>query len=513
MELSMWIIADQLKRFAPEAEIVSGKMEIQGVRLLLGTRQIRDDMLYIAPQDEGNSVFCRHGADRLRLDTADIDAVLNVVLDTFEQFQQWSDALHAAVSRGGSIQELLDLSREVLPFPLVIADSFGNVVGYSDGYDDLAEEDQYWSCVVREHRMSDRIFSDTLQGENGAEAGDWDNSPRIYQTEQNRIIGLNLSVGEEVVGKMVIVEAGGVLTTGVCQLAEIFSDAIAGTLAAQGDNAELRTMMNMLEDCLDSKPANIDLLWARICERTAKREDEELELMLLKNISRSDKPFSRNLAYRIGSSLDGCFGLVFHDYVAAILCCAREETLLSELWKMLPQEEYLCGISLPFSDASGMQRAGNQAALALLYGSQTPPSVSHCVDHAFLYFLNKLAGDKSFGTELLHPGLTRLRRYDERHGTDFYNTLYQYLLAERNVVATAKALFIHRNSMIYRLQRIQQLLDVDLDDPNMRLYLLLSYQIDRSMSNPPVTDLFSKERFPGAEQGRHLFWEDVRKQL
>ena len=313
MELSMWIIADQLKRFAPEAEIVSGKMEIQGVRLLLGTRQIRDDMLYIAPQDEGNSAFCRHGADRLRLDTADIDAVLNVVLDTFEQFQQWSDALHAAVSRGGIIQELLDLSREVLPFPLVIADSFGNVVGYSDGYDDLAEEDQYWSCVVREHRMSDRIFSDTLQGENGAEAGDWDNSPRIYQTEQNRIIGLNLSVGEEVVGKMVIVEAGGVLTTGVCQLAEIFSDAIAGTLAAQGDNAELRTMMNMLEDCLDSKPANIDLLWARICERTAKREDEELELMLLKNISRSDKPFSRNLAYRIGSSLDGCFGLVFHD--------------------------------------------------------------------------------------------------------------------------------------------------------------------------------------------------------
>ena len=272
-------------------------------------------------------------------------------------------------------------------------------------------------------------------------------------------------------------------------------------------------MMNMLEDYLDSKPANTDLLWTRICECTAKREDEELELMLLKNVSRSDKPFNSNLAYRIGNSLDGCFGLVFHDFVAAIICCDREETLLSELWKMLPQEEYLCGISLPFSDANGMQRAGNQATLALLYGNQTPPSVSHCVDHAFLYFLNKLAGDKSFGTELLHPGLVRLKRYDARHGTDFYNTLYQYLLCERNVVATAKALFIHRNSMIYRLQRIQQLLDVDLEDPNMRLYLLLSYQIDLSMSNPPVTGLFSKEGFPGAEQGRHLFWEDVRKQL
>ena len=491
MELSMWIIADQLGHFASDVEVVSGKMEIRGARLLLGARQIRDDMLYIAPQDDGHTVLCRHGSDRLCLDTADIDAI----------------------DRGGRIQELLDLSRCVLPFPIVIADPFGNVVGCSDSCESLAEEDPYWSCIIRERRMSDRIFSDTLRDENGGEALDWDSSPRIYQTEQKRIIGLNLSVGEEVVGKMMIVEAGGTLTTGVCQLAEIFSGAIAGTLAAQGDSAELHTMMNMLEDYLDSKPANTDLLWTRICECTARREDEELELMLLKNVSRSDKPFNRNLAYRIGRTLDGCFGLVFHDYAAAILCCAREGSLLSELWKMLPQEEYLCGISLPFSDANGMQRAGNQAALALLYGDQTPPSVSHCVDHAFMYFLNKLAGDKSFGTELLHPGLMRLRRYDERHGTDFYNTLYRYLLAERNVVATAKELFIHRNSMIYRLQRIRQILDVDLDDPNMRLYLLLSYQIDWSMSEPPVADLFSNEDFPGAEQGRHLFWEDVRKHL
>ncbi len=513
MELSMWIIADQLRRFLPEVEIASGKMEICGARLLPGAKQMRDDMLYIAPLGDGDRVLCCHGNDRLYLNTADFEAVMNIVLDAIESFQKWSETLQVAITRGGSIQELIDLSREALPLPLFVADSFGNVVGYSGGFEALAEEDPYWSCIVRERRMSDRIFFDTLRNDTGAEGGDWNSSLRIYQTEQRRIVGLNLSVGEEVVGKLIIAEAGGLLTTGVCQLAEIFSDAIAGTLAAQGDNAELRTVMNTLENYLDSKPAIIDQLWSRICECTAKREDEELELVLLKNISRSDKLFNRNLAYRIGSSIDGCFGLVFHDYVAAIICCAREAQLLSELWKILPQEEYLCGISLPFSDANGMQRAGNQAALALLYGNQTPPSVSHCIDHAFLYFLNKLAGDKSFGSELLHPGLMRLRRYDEHHGTDFFNTLYQYLLAERNVVATAKALFIHRNSMIYRLQRIQQLLDVDLDDPNMRLYLLLSYQIDRCMSNPPVSALFTEAAFPGVEQGRQLFWEDVRKQL
>jgi len=135
------------------------------------------------------------------------------------------------------------------------------------------------------------------------------------------------------------------------------------------------------------------------------------------------------------------------------------------------------------------------------------------VDHAFYYFLNKLAGDRTFGTELIHPGLSRLRRYDEHHGTDFYNTLYQYLRCERNVVATARALFIHRNSMIYRLQRIQQLLELDLDDVNVRLYLLLSYQIERIMQDRSVTGLFSDAAFAGAEEGRQLFWEDVRRRL
>ena len=513
MKLSMWIIADRLRQFSPDVEIVSGKMEISGVRPLLGARQMRDDVLYVAPQDGGRSVLCLHAADRLRIRTANVGEVLGSVLDVFELFGQWRDALGAAVGRGGTIQELLDLSRGVLPFPIAVADPFGNVVGWSGGYEALGEEDPYWACILREKRLSDRIFSEAARDETGAEIRDWDATPRIYQTGEKRFIGLNLSVGDEIVGTMVIVEADGVLTAGTCQVAAIFRDAIAGTLAAQGDSAELRTVMTMMESYLDGRSANIDLLWARICERTGRTDDEELELMLLKNIHRADKPFRSNLAYRIGSALDGCFGLAYHDYVAAIVCCAREESLLNELWKMLPQEEYLCGVSLPFSDAKGMQKAGNQAALALLCGAQTPPSVSHCVDHAFFYFLHKLAGDKSFGTELLHPGLARLKRYDERHGTDFYNTLYQYLLAERNVVATARALFIHRNSMIYRLQRIGQLLDVDLDDPNVRLYLLLSYQIEWSMRNLPVTDLFSDDGFPGAEQGRHRFWEDVRKQM
>ena len=43
-----------------------------------------------------------------------------------------------------------------------------------------------------------------------------------------------------------------------------------------------------------------------------------------------------------------------------------------------------------------------------------------------------------------------------------------YLLQEQNLHATARQLFIHRNTLVYRLQRIRTLLQLDLDDAAVR---------------------------------------------
>jgi DNA-binding PucR family transcriptional regulator len=80
--------------------------------------------------------------------------------------------------------------------------------------------------------------------------------------------------------------------------------------------------------------------------------------------------------------------------------------------------------------------------------------------------------------DLLHPALGILSRYDAIHKSDLFHTLYIFLSNERNVVATAKCLFIHRNSLLYRLQRIERLISADLEDVNVRMYLLLSYHIE-----------------------------------
>lgn len=67
--------------------------------------------------------------------------------------------------------------------------------------------------------------------------------------------------------------------------------------------------------------------------------------------------------------------------------------------------------------------------------------------------------------------------HDREKGTQYFETLRTYLLNERDIPKTSQALIIHRTTLLYRLKKIQPLLDVSLDDPWQRLYLLLSLWI------------------------------------
>ena len=67
--------------------------------------------------------------------------------------------------------------------------------------------------------------------------------------------------------------------------------------------------------------------------------------------------------------------------------------------------------------------------------------------------------------------------YDKANETELYKTLAVFLRNERHATKTAQELYIHRSTLFYRLDRIHDLIQQDLDDPKVRLYLNLSLYI------------------------------------
>lgn len=71
--------------------------------------------------------------------------------------------------------------------------------------------------------------------------------------------------------------------------------------------------------------------------------------------------------------------------------------------------------------------------------------------------------------ELIEP----LLEYDRERRSDLVRTLRVYFLAGTNASEAADRLFLHRNSMLYRLARVEKLTGLDLKDPRAVLALQL----------------------------------------
>ena len=73
--------------------------------------------------------------------------------------------------------------------------------------------------------------------------------------------------------------------------------------------------------------------------------------------------------------------------------------------------------------------------------------------------------------------LTRIRDYDDAHGTDNFQFLREYLRYERRTTVVAEKLHMHRNNVKYRVDRLAELFFLDTDDDDERLELSIAFRL------------------------------------
>ena len=79
--------------------------------------------------------------------------------------------------------------------------------------------------------------------------------------------------------------------------------------------------------------------------------------------------------------------------------------------------------------------------------------------------------------DLVSPELRRLAVHDREKGTQYCETLYHYLTCCHSLKKTSDALYTHRNTVLYRIRRLQEDFLIPLEDPSLHADLLLGVSL------------------------------------
>lgn len=148
------------------------------------------------------------------------------------------------------------------------------------------------------------------------------------------------------------------------------------------------------------------------------------------------------------------------------------------------------GISNAVSGVMDLRYCYTQAKIALEYGSKYQPFrwVHKFDDITMQYFMECCLKDLPVHMAC-SSRLLLLKEHDKIHHSDYYTTLKVYLESHLNAVQASKKLFIHRSTFLYRLEKIQELININFEDQESLFYLMISYHILELNSADSLTNM------------------------
>lgn len=136
------------------------------------------------------------------------------------------------------------------------------------------------------------------------------------------------------------------------------------------------------------------------------------------------------------------------------------------------------GIGRSTLERGGLAACLREAERALAIGSRVngPSSTTYFGDLGILRLLAQVSSVselEGFRQEMLGS----LEAHDRRSGGELARTLEAFFRCHGNLTRTAGQLSLHRNSLLYRLQRIEEITGHDLEDPETRLSLQAALKV------------------------------------
>jgi sugar diacid utilization regulator len=180
--------------------------------------------------------------------------------------------------------------------------------------------------------------------------------------------------------------------------------------------------------------------------------------------------------------ISGGQALIYDDkiVITASFMRARDifRTELSNLSVFLQKYNIRCGISRRCTEPAQLRFYYEQALDAMRVGTHMDFNrYIYPYGEYAVYHIAEVCTVQGGAQKYCHPALEVLIAHDKEYGTAFTDSLYTYIRQFNSTGDAAKALHLHRNTMVYHLKRIEEITDISLEDYNVIQLIALSFRL------------------------------------
>ena len=405
--------------------------------------------------------------------------LFNAIQRIFDYYNQWEQKL-SLLAVEGKVQEMLDISFRIFHNPLILTSADYFIIAYS-------------SIIDTKPELSGLVDPDTIFEYNKEYKEDDESQDYMKRTGAfffpgyitgTKSLCVNLFEHEKYAYRLTMMEElvrfspfeGEILE----RLAEAIQTALSKQLYVQTDMGY--RLDRILSEILAGSSTDQEVVSQWFSEFGWRPGHSYFCITLKLAALDLENMTMRFISSHIEKLLPHACAFPYENYISIFVNLTRfggdMDEAMGKIVYFLRDSFLKAGISNEFTGFGDLPHYYRQSVIALEVGNQKFPYkwVHRFDDIALDYLLNQCRGE--LPEQLVcSRKILNLKKYDEIHNTDYFHTLHVYVKNHLNAVQTARLLFIHRSTFLYRMEKIKELLRMELDDYDTLLYVMITFKI------------------------------------
>lgn len=445
---------------------------------------VQEEALRPIPPDLSQCVVSVYG-EGIRFAT-----VFNRIQRLFFEIREWHKNMHISVIRGDSIQTLLDMSAPIIGNPIVLVDLSFCLLAYTQH---ITSDDEIYNDLIRRgyhsHQTVEKLtkyrqISD-FKTSTSARLG----FPQAYSKYPT--VTRTFYDGETPGAYLRMICSTKEPSKRVIELFDLMWESVEYYLANDLFSGRVNRSMSeyVLVDFIKGNLPSEEIYMER-CKSINLSFTGDYQMLQIHFMDEENASLLYTVEYLQTIILESR-PFIYNDNVMVLLhhtksglCCLhRDEGSYTKLENFLIQNTACAGLSRPFSKMARAKDAYTQTTMAISLGQRLQnvhPEWNNrlfCYPDYYTYHMIEACSQQMSLESLCDHNLLLLREQDRQKHTEHTKLLYTYLTQNCRATDTAKVLHMHRNNVIYHIERICQQMEYELEDAEVRLRLLIAFKV------------------------------------